>query len=171
MQNIVRFTLSLWLIAILAACKKQSTLNMEALRAREDRIIADWLAENNITNFQRTTSGLVFIPQIAGIGEKARLGDSVTVHYTGNVLYGKVFDSSRFRNQPFGVRIGRTQVIAGWTEGLQLMRPGERGILIIPSNLAYGSKSQTDQRTGQITIPPNAILQFDIEVLNMTRQQ
>lgn len=164
MQNIVRFTLFLGLVVILGACKKQSTLNAEAQREREARIIADWLAENRITNFQRTASGLVYIPQIAGVGERARSGDSVTVHYTGNVLYGKVFDSSRFRNQPFGVRIGRTQVIAGWTEGLQLMRAGERGTLIIPSNLAYGSRSQGE-------IPPNAILQFDIEVLNLTRQQ
>lgn len=164
MKNIIRITLFLGLVAIVGACKKQSTLNAEAQREREERIITDWLADNNITNFQRTASGLVYIPQISGVGERPRVGDSVTVHYTGNVLYGKVFDSSRFRNQPFGVRIGRTQVIAGWTEGLQLMRAGERGVLIIPSGLAYGSRSQGE-------IPPNAILQFDIEVLNAIRQQ
>lgn len=171
MQIIFRFILLLVSAAVLGACKKQSIIDTEALRARETRIINDWLAENGITNFQRSASGLVYIPKTAGTGERARIGDSVTVHYTGNVLYGKVFDSSRFRNQPFGVRIGRTQVIAGWTEGLQLMRSGERGILIIPSNLAYGGRSQTNQQTGEIIIPPNAILQFDIEILNLTRQQ
>ncbi|MCS7017625.1 MAG: FKBP-type peptidyl-prolyl cis-trans isomerase [Cytophagales bacterium] len=171
MSKIGRYVLALGLVVALCACRRQSTIDAEALRERETRIINDWLAENGITNFQRTSSGLVYIPKVSGVGERARLGDSVTVHYTGNVLYGKVFDSSRFRNQPFGVRIGRTQVIAGWTEGLQLMRSGERATLIIPSNLAYGSRSQTNQQTGEIIIPPNAILQFDIEVLNMVRQQ
>ncbi|WP_448520488.1 FKBP-type peptidyl-prolyl cis-trans isomerase [Rhodoflexus sp.] len=171
MHKTVCFILFLGLVAILGACRNRDSVSVEVLREREDRIINDWLAENNITNFQRTPSGLVYIPTTEGVGAKMRVNDSVTVHYTGNLLYGRIFDSSRFSNRPFGVRIGRTQVIAGWTEGLQLMRLGERGILIIPSSLGYGSQSQTDPRTGQVTIPPNAILQFDIEILNVVRQQ
>ncbi|MCS6968059.1 MAG: FKBP-type peptidyl-prolyl cis-trans isomerase [Bernardetiaceae bacterium] len=158
------------LVMALPACKKMSTISSENQREREDRIISDWLAENNITNFQRTPSGLVHIPQVAGSGQPPRLNDSVAVHYTGSVLYGKVFDSSRFRGQPFGVRLGRTPVIAGWTEGLQLMRPGERALLVIPSRLAYGVNGFMDQATRQTVVPPHAILIFDIEIVAIVRQ-
>ncbi|MEC7725903.1 MAG: FKBP-type peptidyl-prolyl cis-trans isomerase, partial [Planctomycetota bacterium] len=88
-------------------------------------------------------------------------GDTVEVHYTGWLTDGKKFDSSRDRGAPS--KFGVNQVIAGWTEGLKLMTPGMRCKFVIPGDLAYGPQG----RPG--TIPPNATLVFDVELLSVTR--
>ena len=88
-------------------------------------------------------------------------GDTVEVHYTGWLTDGKKFDSSRDRGQP--TKFGVNQVIAGWTEGLKLMTPGMRCKFVIPGGLAYGPQG----RPG--TIPPNATLVFDVELLSVLR--
>jgi len=84
----------------------------------------------------------------------------VTVHYEGRLTNGNVFDSSYKRGQPatFGVR----QVIAGWTEALQLMPQGSKWRLFIPSELGYGS------RGAGASIPPNAALIFDVELISIS---
>lgn len=101
-----------------------------------------------------------------GTGEIATAGKTVSVHYTG-WLYdeaasghqGKKFDSSRDRNQPFEFPLGGGQVIPGWELGMEGMKVGGQRLLIIPPELAYGTKG-----TGGV-IPPNAKLVFDIELL------
>lgn len=111
---------------------------------------------------QKTASGLEYgFLKRGGDEPPPARNDSVEVHYTGWLTDGTEFDSSRKRGQPavFGV----TQVIAGWTEGLQLMTPGARCKFVIPGNLAYGENGSPPK------IPPNATLVFDVELLRVIR--
>ena len=97
---------------------------------------------------------------IVGTGPEAKAGDSVTVNYVG-VLYkgGKVFDASWKRNETFPFVLGKSQVIPGWEQGIVGMKVGGRRELIIPSNLAYGTKGSPP------TIPPNSALIFVVDLL------
>ncbi len=104
-----------------------------------------------------TPSGLQYEIVKQGDGPKPTAGDSVTVHYTGKLIDGTVFDSSEERGEP--ATFGVTQVIPGWVEALQLMNVGSRWRLFIPSALAYGP-----QGAGGL-IGPNQTLVFDVELL------
>lgn len=108
-----------------------------------------------------TPSGLKYIILEQGTGEKAQNNKAVEVHYTGYLLDGKVFDSSRDRNEPIEFVLGNKQVIAGWDEGIALMSIGDKYRLIIPPELAYGSKG-----AGNV-IPPDATLIFDTELISI----
>lgn len=106
-----------------------------------------------------TASGLQYEVLSEGSGACPVASDSVTVHYTGKLIDGTVFDSSVERGEP--ATFGVTQVIAGWVEALQLMKTGAKWRLFIPSNLAYGP-----QGAGGI-IGPNQTLIFDVELLKI----
>ena len=97
-----------------------------------------------------------------GSGDSAETGMSVSVHYTGKLEDGTVFDSSIPRGQPFTFTLGAGQVIKGWDLGVEGMKLGEKRSLVIPPNLGYGI------RGAGATIPPNATLIFDIELLEVT---
>lgn len=103
-------------------------------------------------------SQLVAEDLVVGTGATAVAGDTVTVHYVGTFTNGAKFDSSYDRGQPFSFRLGAGQVIAGWDQGLTGMKVGGRRRLVIPPALAYGS-------SGWGSIPPNATLVFEVELL------
>lgn len=103
--------------------------------------------------------GLAYVDLVLGRGAMPKVGQTVRVHYTGTLVDGKKFDSSRDRGTPFEFPLGAHQVIAGWDEGVATMRVGGRRKLIIPAALGYG-----DRGAGGI-IPSGATLLFDIELL------
>src|SRR5690349_14964611 len=106
-----------------------------------------------------TPSGLQLADFVPGSGTEARLGQQVTVHYTGWLTNGTKFDSSRDRRDPFQFTLGRGEVIKGWDQGVVGMRVGGRRRLIVPPDLGYGARG-----AGGV-IPPNATLIFDVELL------
>lgn len=107
-----------------------------------------------------TDSGLQYEDIIAGEGAEAQAGDIASVHYTGWLEDGTVFDSSLKRNTPFNVPIGAGRVIPGWDEGLAGMKAGGERVLVIPPDLGYG-----EQATG--SIPPNSTLIFLVQMLSI----
>ena len=146
-------------LVFITACDEEDPVTLEERQAREDRIITEFLEANNITNAQRTSSGLYHIPIIEGTGASPVLADSVAVEYIGKFLDGKRFDSTLFRDDPFTFIVGTGVVVPGWEEGIQLMRTGGTSRFIIPSALAYGNRANG-------SIPPNTILDFEIELIS-----
>jgi peptidylprolyl isomerase len=109
----------------------------------------------------KTQSGLQYEEVKVGDGASPKPGQRVTVHYTGRLTDGTVFDSSVTRGQAFKFQFGVGQVIQGWDEGLATMKVGGSRKLIIPADLGYGSRG-----AGNL-IPPNAVLEFDVELLSI----
>jgi FKBP-type peptidyl-prolyl cis-trans isomerase FkpA len=99
-----------------------------------------------------------------GTGDGAKDGDTLVVHYTGTLIDGKKFDSSKDRSEPFEVTLGQRRVIAGWEQGLQGMKAGESRKLTIPPDLGYGARG-----AGGV-IPPNATLVFEVDLLEIKRR-
>ena len=108
-----------------------------------------------------TASGLQYLVLKEGNGVKPGPNDAVTVHYTGRLIDGTVFDSSVERGEPATFAVG--QVIPGWVEGLQLMSEGAAWRLFIPSNLAYGPH-------GTGPIQPNSTLIFDVQLIKVNKK-
>ena len=116
---------------------------------------------DNITSLQVTDSKV-------GTGTTAASGKDVSVHYTGWLYdpkaadkHGKKFDSSKDRGEPFSFKLGARQVISVWDQGVAGMKVGGVRTLVIPSDLAYGSRGAGG------AIPPNATLVFDVELLDV----
>jgi FKBP-type peptidyl-prolyl cis-trans isomerase FkpA len=108
-----------------------------------------------------TKSGLVYQSLKEGSGKAPAATDTVRVHYRGTLADGREFDSSYKRGEPTEFPLNR--VIPCWTEGVQLMKPGGKARLTCPPAIAYG-----DRGAGGV-IPPNATLQFEIELLTVRR--
>lgn len=105
-----------------------------------------------------TASGLQYRVLEAGTGDNPKATDTVRVHYEGRLITGEVFDSSYARGEP--VSFPLNGVIPGWSEGVQLMNQGAKFEFTIPSGLAYGA-------SGTGPIPPNSVLVFDVELLDI----
>lgn len=119
----------------------------------------DFLEENGKrVEVKTTASGLQYEVLQEGSGKQPKAEDFVTVHYTGKLIDGTVFDSSVERGEP--ATFGVTQVIPGWVEALQLMKEGAKYRLFIPSQLAYGPQ-------GAGPIGPNQTLIFDVELIKV----
>ena len=106
-------------------------------------------------------AGLVINDLVVGEGALAKSGDRVTVHYTGWLLDGTKFDSSKDRSQPFSFSLGAGNVIPGWEQGVAGMKVGGKRKLTIPPELGYGARG-----AGGV-IPPNATLTFEVELLKV----
>ncbi|MBW8310186.1 MAG: FKBP-type peptidyl-prolyl cis-trans isomerase [Candidatus Paracaedibacteraceae bacterium] len=106
---------------------------------------------------------LVITDEKIGDGDEAKAGQLVTVHYIGRLTDEKrtQFDSSRDRGQPFRFMLGVGQVIKGWDQGVAGMKVGGKRKLVIPSELGYGA------RGAGAVIPPNATLEFDVELISV----
>ena len=131
---------------------------LEAVSAANREAEAKFMAENaKAEGVKVTESGLQYKVIEEGTGKKPTINSKVRVHYQGSLLDGTVFDSSIQRGEPLEFML--TQVIAGWTEGLQLMSEGSKYRLFIPAKLGYGSRG-----AGQ-AIPPDAALIFDVELI------
>ena len=111
---------------------------------------------------KETASGLQYVVEKEGEGAQPNADDEVTVHYTGRLLDGTVFDSSVNRGEPATFPLNR--VIPGWTEGVQLMKEGAKFTFFIPSDLAYGPQGVPG------AIPPHSTLVFDVELIKVVKK-
>jgi len=134
-----------------ARMKREAALKAEA-EAKMETLAA---------GFQKTESGLRYQFIQKGSGKQAEAGKTVSVHYEGSLENGKVFDSSYPRKKPIEFRLGQGQVIEGWDEGIALLQVGDKARFVIPSDLGYGPAG-----AGGV-IPPNAILIFDVELMDV----
>lgn len=111
---------------------------------------------------ETTRRGVYYRDDEEGTGETASEGSTVAVHYSGFLPDGEMFDTSVESDEPFEVELGAQAVIPGFDEGLRGMREGGRRTLVIPPQLAYGA-----QGAGDGLIPPNAVLVFEVELLEV----
>lgn len=153
-----------WEVKLVDFCTEEEFL---ARREAEKQAKADdakaefdkYLAENGV-EAEPTESGLIYVCTQKGDGLHPQVGNTVSVHYTGKLLNGEVFDSSVERGEPIEFPLGMGHVIPGWDEGIALMSKGEKGVLYIPQNLAYG------ERTPSPAIPAFSNLVFEVELVD-----
>ena len=136
----------------------RANAEQEANRQASEQFLAENAAKDGVVT---TSSGLQYLVMESGdaTGVSPGLNDAVLAHYHGTFIDGSVFDSSVDRGEP--AQFGLSQVIAGWTEALQLMKPGDKWRLFIPASLAYGETGSPP------VIPPNSALIFDVELLEI----
>ncbi|WP_439881222.1 FKBP-type peptidyl-prolyl cis-trans isomerase [Pontibacter sp. MBLB2868] len=173
MQTVIQWAargknlLSMFLFVLMAAsfsgCGEEVNpyvFDVEGQKKIDEQVIRQYFRDNNVdtTAVTKTASGLYYMNLTPGTGADIKVGDLVEVNYIGKLTNGSIFDSSYDRGTSFPFTVGARQVIAGWDEGLQLMQVGEEARLYIPSYLGYGYR-------GTGSIPPNAVLIFDIKVI------
>lgn len=140
----------------LMACKKEDTDAAMQLTI-DKKIIENYLAEKGLSALS-TSSGLYYIIEKPGNEEKPTVRSEVTVRYTGKFTNGSVFDNGGGQAISFPL----ANVIEGWKQGIPLFGKGGKGVLLIPSALGYGTKGER----GTITIAPNTVLIFDIDLIS-----
>ena len=129
---------------------------------KQEKLIKDKeaaLIKEKYAHAIKTSSGLMYIVLKEGKGPIPVRGALVEAHYTGRLVDGTKFDSSVDRGHPFHFVVGKGNVIKGWDEAFLSMKKGEKRILIIPPDLAYGER-------GAGSIPPNATLIFEVEMMD-----
>ncbi len=159
MKKLIVYLFPVLLLSI-AACDSDNVFDEAEQLLVDIELIENFLAKNNLEADTLKPSEIRYIIHEAGTGAKAAFGSSVVVHYTGYLLDGTEFDSST-GGAPFDVVIGRGDVIRGWDIGLRELNKGSRATLYIPSASGYGNRRQGD------LIPPNSVLVFDIQVLDI----
>ena len=172
-MNPLKLTFALALLPLLAGCNPKSASTDTAPAPNEAQSPAASPDANSVVPMTTTINGktvpLKFMPgglkyydMTVGTGVSPKAGQTASMRYTGTLLDGTKFDSSYDRGQaPFDFVLGQGQVIAGWDEGVATMKVGGKRRLVIPSSLAYGANPPTP------TIPPNATLVFDVELVGV----
>ena len=154
MKSLAKLVLALGVAAVVAS---------PALQAQREKLPPADLefVEKTWPSAKKTTTGIRYIIMREGQGaETPKPGDKVNVLYVGRLLDGKVFDQATEPDKPFTFRVRRESVIEGWDQVLQLMKRGEKRLVIIPPELAYGTRGQPPK------IGRNATLVFEIELLS-----
>ncbi|MFH0919698.1 MAG: FKBP-type peptidyl-prolyl cis-trans isomerase [Fibrobacterota bacterium] len=143
--------------------KKESFQRIQMEQAEKAKKSGDTFLEENKKKpgVVVTASGLQYLAERQGSGPKPIATDKVKVHYKGTLVDGKPFDSSYDRGQPVEFMVGG--VIPGWSEALLLMPVGSKYKLFVPAQLGYGERSPSP------TIPPNSVLLFDVELLEIVK--
>ena len=133
-----------------------------ALHAQREKLPPDDLeyVEKTWPDAKKTTTGIRYVILQEGEGDTPKPGDKVNVLYVGRLLNGKVFDQALDPAQPFTFRVRREAVIEGWDQVLQLMKRGEKRLVIIPPELAYGTRGQPPK------IGRNQTLVFEMELIS-----
>jgi len=157
----VYFAIKLIGVKTLQQMQAEQSAKMIELQNEEAKEREAYLKKNKIT-VKPTQSGLYFVSIKSGKGPHPKKGDKVSVQYTGYLLNGKKFDSSLDRGKPFEFTLGMHRVIAGWDEGIAMMRKGGSAKLIIPSSLGYGPRNMGP-------IPPFSTLVFDVKLISFQR--
>jgi len=127
----------------------------------QEQFVQEQPALDNLQNINSQITTMQIETLNEGIGEGAKVGDNIAVHYTGTLENGTKFDSSLDRNEVFEYTLGQNRVIQGWEKGLLGMKVGEKRKLVIPPELAYGPNGVPP------VIPPNATLNFEIEMMSI----
>jgi FKBP-type peptidyl-prolyl cis-trans isomerase len=135
-----------------------------ALRAQREKLPPEDLeiVEKTWPEAKKTNTGIRYIILQEGVGAPAKPGDKVDVLYIGRLLNGTIFDQTQDKGQPFTFRVERGQVIQGWDQIAKQMKKGEKRVVIIPPELAYGSRGQPPK------IGRNATLVFEMELIEIT---
>ncbi len=150
---------------VMICCVFASTLGFaQDQKTIDDAILTKYFEKNKI-KATRTASGLYYVITKKGTGANAQAGKMVNMNYYGKFLDGKKFDSNVDENwtslrPPLQFTLGQHMVITGWDQGIELLNPGTKATLYIPSHLAYGP-------SGRGPIPPNTILVFDVELVSV----
>lgn len=136
-----------------------------SLEAQREKLPADDLefVQKTWPEARKTQTGIRYLILREGSGETPKPGDKVNVLYVGRLLNGTVFDQATEPDKPFTFRVRREMVIEGWDQVLQLMRKGEKRLVIIPPEMGYGTRGQPPK------IGRNATLVFEIELLSFGR--
>ena len=156
-KSLVQFFLCLSLFSLISA---------PALQAQREKFSQEDVEfiEKTWPNAKKTNTGIRYIIEQPGTGEKPKAGENVSVLYVGKLLNGEVFDQATDKDKPFTFRVGRDMVIQGWDQILPLMQLGEKRTVIVPPELAYGTRGQAPR------IPRGASLVFTIELIEIKHE-
>jgi FKBP-type peptidyl-prolyl cis-trans isomerase len=156
-KSLVKFFLLLAALSVASA---------PVLNAQREKLPPEDLefVEKNWPEAKKTNTGIRYIVLREGEGDSPKAGDKCSVLYIGRLLHGQVFDQKQDKNDPFAFRVRRDEVIEGWDQLLQVMKRGEKRLVIIPPELAYGTRGRPP------TIPRSATLVFEMELLDFKRE-
>jgi len=150
----MKYPLLAFVITLFLSCDSNDQEKVN-YKVQNEQDIAAYINENNL-NAQKSESGLYYVINEEGSGERPTSNSNVTVAYKGYYLNGSVFDQSDAN----GISFGLQQVIKGWTEGITYFKEGGSGLLLVPSHLGYGSN---DNRG----IPGGSVLIFEIKLISV----